>query len=79
MIRIIEKDGSTKDYEQSDVYALQALRHTGSHIMAEAVKRLYPNATITKGLAIIGTDAQNKKDSVKSEVDNWINSLNIAK
>ena len=49
MIRIIEKDGSTKDYEQSDVYALQALRHTGSHIMAEAVKRLYPNAKLAIG------------------------------
>lgn len=49
MIRIIEKDGSTKDYEQSDVYALQALRHTGSHIMAEAVKRLYPQAKLAIG------------------------------
>ena len=49
MIRIIEKDGSTKDYDQSDVYALQALRHTGSHIMAEAVKRLYPNAKLAIG------------------------------
>ena len=49
MIRIIEKDGSTKDYEQSDVYALQALRHTGSHIMADAVKRLYPQAKLAIG------------------------------
>ena len=49
MIRIIEKDGSTKDYDQSEVYALQALRHTGSHIMAEAVKRLYPNAKLAIG------------------------------
>ncbi len=49
MIRIIEKDGSTKDYEQSDIYALQALRHTGSHIMANAIKRLYPNAKLAIG------------------------------
>ncbi len=49
MIRIIEKDGSTKDYEQSDIYALQTLRHTGSHIMANAVKRLYPNAKLAIG------------------------------
>ena len=49
MIRIIEKDGSTKDYEQSDIYALQTLRHTGSHIMADAVKRLYPNAKLAIG------------------------------
>ncbi|MBP3201934.1 MAG: threonine--tRNA ligase [Lachnospiraceae bacterium] len=49
MIRIIEKDGSTKDYEQSDIYALQTLRHTGSHIMANAIKRLYPNAKLAIG------------------------------
>ena len=49
MIRIIEKDGSTKDYEQSDIYALNALRHTGSHIMADAIKRLYPNAKLAIG------------------------------
>ena len=49
MIRIIEKDGQTKDYEQTDIYALQTLRHTGSHIMADAVKRLYPNAKLAIG------------------------------
>ncbi|MBO6118934.1 MAG: threonine--tRNA ligase [Lachnospiraceae bacterium] len=49
MIRIIEKDGSTKDYEQSDIYALQTLRHTGSHVMANAIKRLYPNAKLAIG------------------------------
>ena len=49
MIRIIEKDGTTKDYDQSDIYALQTLRHTGSHIMADAVKRLYPNAKLAIG------------------------------
>ena len=49
MIRIIEKDGSTKDYNQSDIYALQTLRHTGSHVMAAAIKRLYPNAKLAIG------------------------------
>ena len=49
MIRIIEKDSSTKDYEQSDIYALQTLRHTGSHVMANAIKRLYPNAKLAIG------------------------------
>ena len=39
----------------------------------------FSNATITRGLAITGTDAQKRKDSVKSEVDNWINNLNIVK
>ena len=43
------------------------------------LKRLYPNATIAKGLAVTGTESQNKKDSVKSEIANWIDSLNITK
>ena len=49
MIRIIEKDGSTKDYEKDDRYALDTLRHTASHVMADAVKRLYPNAKLAIG------------------------------
>ena len=49
MIRIIEKDGSTKDYDQSDIYALETLRHTGSHVMANAIKRLYPKAKLAIG------------------------------
>ena len=55
--------------------------HGGSGLSGfdSKLKRLYPNATITKGLAITGTDAQNKKDRVRLEVDNWINSLNIGK
>ena len=55
--------------------------HGGSGLSGfdNKLKRLYPNATIMRGLAITGTDTQNKKDSVKSEVDKWINGLNIAK
>lgn len=49
MIRIIEKDGTTKDYEQSELHALETLRHTGSHVMANAIKRLYPNAKLAIG------------------------------
>lgn len=41
------------------------------------LKRLYPNANVTKGLAITGTDAQNKKDDVRKEVDNFIESLKL--
>lgn len=55
--------------------------HGGSGLSGfdSKLKRLYPNATITKGLAIAGTDAQNKKDNVKVEVENWINSLGVGK
>ena len=49
MIKIIEKDGIVKEYDQSDIYALQTLRHTGSHIMANAVKRLYKDAKLAIG------------------------------
>ena len=41
------------------------------------LKRLYPNANVTKGLAITGADAQNKKENVKKEVDNFIESLKL--
>ena len=53
--------------------------HGGSGLSGfdSKLKRLYPNATVTKGLAITGTDAQNKKYSVKNEVDKWINELKI--
>ena len=53
--------------------------HGGSGLSGfdSKLRRLYPNAKVTKGLAITGTDTQNKKDKVKSEVDKWINELNI--
>ena len=35
-----------------DAYGLSALRHTASHILAQAVKRLYPEAKVTIGPSI---------------------------
>lgn len=49
MVKIIEKDGSVKEYDEKDQYALNTLRHTCSHIMAQAIKRLYKNAKLTIG------------------------------
>ena len=49
MVKIIEKDGSVKEYDEKDQYALNTLRHTCSHVMAQAVKRLYKNAKLTIG------------------------------
>ena len=37
---------------QSDPEGLRVIRHTASHILAEAVKRLFPNAKVTIGPAI---------------------------
>ena len=55
--------------------------HGGSGLSGfdSKLKRLYPNANILRGLAITGTDAQNKKDNVRSEVDKWIDSLSVEK
>ena len=36
----------------SEMNELQTLRHTASHVMAQAVKRLYPNVKLTIGPAI---------------------------
>ena len=49
MVDIIEKDGSIKQYDENDIYALNALRHTCSHIMAQAVKRIYKNTKLATG------------------------------
>lgn len=51
--------------------------HGGSGLSGfdNKLKTLYPNATIAKGLAITGTDAQNKKDKVKTEVLKWIDEV----
>lgn len=53
--------------------------HGGSGLSGfdSKLRRLYPNATVTKGLAITGTDAQNKKDNVKNDVNAFIDSLEL--
>ena len=52
MAKIIEHDGSVKEYEEKDPYVLSTLRHTCSHVMAQAVKTLYPNAKLAIGPSI---------------------------
>lgn len=51
--------------------------HGGSWLSGfdSKLKRLYPNAIIKKGLAITGTDTQNNKTKVKTEVNKWIDSI----
>ena len=51
--------------------------HGGSGLSGfdSKLKRLYPNAEVLKGLAITGTDTQNRKDKVKNEVDKWLNEV----
>ncbi|MBK1810252.1 threonine--tRNA ligase [Clostridium sp. YIM B02505] len=50
MLKVILKDGSVVDSNEED--ERRALRHTTAHILAQAVKRLYPGAKLTIGPAI---------------------------
>ena len=49
---IIDKDCSLNILTANDEAGLRVIRHTASHVMAEAVKRLFPNAKVTIGPAI---------------------------
>ncbi|OPJ62745.1 threonine--tRNA ligase [Clostridium oryzae] len=48
----IDKDCSLEILTADDADGLAALRHTASHILAQAVKRLYPNVKLTIGPSI---------------------------
>jgi threonyl-tRNA synthetase len=49
---IIDKDCGLNILTAGDKEGVAALRHTTSHVMAEAVKRLYPNAKLAIGPSI---------------------------
>ena len=48
----IDRDVQLSILTDRDPEGLKALRHTASHVMAEAVKRLFPDAKVTIGPAI---------------------------
>ncbi len=50
--RPLEQDCTVEPLEQGSDIALEILRHTASHVMAQAVQKLYPEAKITIGPAI---------------------------
>jgi threonyl-tRNA synthetase len=50
--RSLEHDCTLEPLEQNSEEALEILRHTASHLMAQAVQSLYPQAKITIGPAI---------------------------
>ncbi|MDO5564840.1 MAG: threonine--tRNA ligase [Eubacteriales bacterium] len=52
MISIIDQNGTVKEYDEKSDYALSTLRHSASHIMAQAIKRLYPNSKLAIGPSI---------------------------
>lgn len=49
---VIDKDCRLNILTANDPAGLKVVRHTTSHILAEAVKRLFPNAKVTIGPAI---------------------------
>lgn len=49
---VIDKDCQLNILTANDPEGLKVIRHTTSHILAEAVKRLFPNAKVTIGPAI---------------------------
>ena len=56
-MKIILPDGSVQEAEDE----LRAIRHTASHVLAQAVKRLYPEAKLAIGPAIT-TDSHDDFD-----------------
>ncbi|MBD5522090.1 MAG: threonine--tRNA ligase [Lachnospiraceae bacterium] len=49
---VIDKDCELNIVTASDEAGLRVIRHTASHVLAEAVKRLFPDAKVTIGPAI---------------------------
>ena len=49
---VIDKDVTLNIVTANDKAGLQVIRHTASHVMAEAVKKLFPNAKLAIGPAI---------------------------
>jgi len=49
---VVEKDSELTALTTEDENGMKAYRHTASHIMAQAVKRLYPDAKLAIGPAI---------------------------
>ena len=51
-MKIIMHDGSVEEHSFEEEIGASALRHTASHVLAQAVKRLYPDAKLAIGPSI---------------------------
>ena len=49
---VIDRDAKIDHRHRRDPTALEVLRHDAAHLLAEAVKELYPDAQVTIGPAI---------------------------
>ena len=52
IMKVIDKNGNVSEYSFENEIGRKALRHTTAHILAQAVKRLYPDVKLTIGPAI---------------------------
>lgn len=53
-MKVIMRDGSVKEFAFEEAAGSEAFRHTAAHILAQAVKRLYPNVKCAIGPSIEG-------------------------
>ena len=51
-MKIIMHDGSVEEHSFEEEVGAGALRHTASHVLAQAVKRLYPDTKLAIGPSI---------------------------
>lgn len=51
-MKVISKDGSIEERKFEEVEGREAFRHTTAHVLAQAVKRLYPDTKLAIGPAI---------------------------
>ena len=51
-MKVIMQNGAIEEYTFEDQIGRDALRHTASHVLAQAVKRLYPQAKLAIGPSI---------------------------
>ena len=51
-MKLILQDGSIAEHSFDEEIGCGALRHTASHILAQAVKRLYPETKLAIGPSI---------------------------
>ena len=51
-MKVILQNGVIEEHSFEEQIGRDALRHTASHVLAQAVKRLYPDAKLTIGPSI---------------------------
>ena len=51
-MKIIMHDGSVEEHSFEEEIGASALRHTASHVLAQAVKRLFPDTKLAIGPSI---------------------------